>query len=327
MDNSILVFISHSLQNKELANRFNTYFAKAFRLTSRQVFNVSNQSIRAANDFRQSILSAIRDAKILLFIVSEEFLSSTFCLCEMGAAWAFGKKPYIFLVEPVEFSDKRIINLPFSGLQSLAVSHHNEDNISAFIDDMTEYLSSFSTPVNDLLLTEIKNEFLQYLSSLEQPVPEIVCSDGILFHNPEGISTDTLKCVHNVGNCIRLVADFTMQQPNFVGYAIRLHHDDWSSCVEAGYALSLTFRATTTLKVCFLELKSDPNNRPIQRVSIPISNEQQTVIYPLKNFSSRLSDWKQMSELVFVFNRDSIDSVACLEISDIKLVQTDSPST
>lgn len=323
MGNDTLVFISHSSQDKKIADMFNLYLAKAFRLTSRQIFNASHQSIHAADDFKQSILSAIENAKAVIFIVSENFLSSTFCLCEMGAAWAFGKKPFIFLIKPVKFSDERISGLPFSNLQSVLITNHNEDNIHAFVDDITVYLSNYYTSVNEPLLTEVKNDFAYFLSHLRFDVPEIVCTDGVLFHDPAGVSPDTLRCIHSMGNGIKLVADFTMQQPNFVGYAIRLHHDDWGSCMEEGYALSLKIKATPTLKRCSMELKADINNHNneiIGRIELPISYEPQTISFPLNQISSRKSDWETMSELVFVFDSLSINSVACLDISDIKLI-------
>lgn len=321
MDNSTLVFISHSSQDKKIADMFNVYLAKAFRLSSGQIFNASHQSIHAADDFKQSIISAIQNAKAVIFIVSENFLESTFCLCEMGATWAFGKKPFIFLIDPITFHDKRIVSLPFSGLQSVMITQGNEDNIHAFVDDITSYLSTFCSPVNEPSLIEIKNDFSSFLTELNFNVPEIICTDGILFHDPAGVTSNTLKCIHSVGNSIKLVADFTMQQPNFVGYAIRLHHDNWDGCMEDGYSLSFKIKATPTLKRCILELKADPNNRPIGRIELPLTEQPKVIIYPLKQLASRPSDWKMMNELVFVFDRDSIDSVACLDISDIKLIK------
>lgn len=324
MGNDTLVFISHSSQDKKIADMFNLYLAKAFRLTSRQIFNASHQSIHAADDFKQSILSAIENAKAVIFIVSENFLSSTFCLCEMGAAWAFGKKPFIFLIKPVKFNDERISGLPFSNLQSVLITNNNEDNIHAFVDDITMYLSNYYTSVNEPLLTEVKNDFSYSLSHLRFDAPEIVCTDGGVFHAPLGTSPDTLKRIPTMGNAVKLVADFTMQQPDLVGYAIRLHHDDWSWCMEEGYSLSLKIKATPTLKRCLMELKSDIDDYDNQviggGIELPISYEPQTISFPLNQISSRRSDWKMMRELVFTFNSTSINSVACLDISDIKLV-------
>jgi hypothetical protein len=56
-------------------------------------------------NFVQFIRSQIQSPRIVLMVITRNYLQSKFCLCEMGACWALSHKGIPLLVDPMGFED------------------------------------------------------------------------------------------------------------------------------------------------------------------------------------------------------------------------------
>jgi hypothetical protein len=87
------LFISYALADREYAQELTA----ALRNKGFEVFR-DEDSIVAGEDFGESILSGLRNAELVLFVVPKESGEGRNALYEVGAAKALGKK--IFAVMP-----------------------------------------------------------------------------------------------------------------------------------------------------------------------------------------------------------------------------------
>lgn len=87
------LFISYALADREYAQELTA----ALRNKGFEVFR-DEDSIVAGEDFGESILSGLRNAELVLFVVPKESGEGKNALYEVGAAKALGKK--IFAVMP-----------------------------------------------------------------------------------------------------------------------------------------------------------------------------------------------------------------------------------
>lgn len=103
--NGSMVFVSHTAKDADIANDFvNHFLREGLEIPFTEIFSMSHPAtaIVAGDDFRKSIHAAIHDAKVVFFLVSENFKQSQFCLAEMGAAWSLGKSMVPICIPPFD---------------------------------------------------------------------------------------------------------------------------------------------------------------------------------------------------------------------------------
>jgi sugar/nucleoside kinase (ribokinase family) len=98
------VFISHASANRQVAEdlRDLLVYGAGMRLDSIFCTSLDVHGIPAGDPTVATILRKLQEAHIVIFLLSEEFLASRFCLYEYGAAWGLGRSPYPLRVPPLE---------------------------------------------------------------------------------------------------------------------------------------------------------------------------------------------------------------------------------
>jgi hypothetical protein len=124
----IEIFISHSARNDKLAEAFVTLICFGCDVSERAIFCSSLGGIQNGEYFVKTILTKLQEAKLVLAIVSSDYVKSQFCLAEAGAAELRDQiqrkcKCFVLLVPPVTYSD---INGVFHGIQAGGISDDNQ---------------------------------------------------------------------------------------------------------------------------------------------------------------------------------------------------------
>ena len=83
------VLISHSEIDVEVAGEIARFVELVCRLEKGQILctSVADYGLEPGEDWIHALRRAIQDGDVIIFLISEDFLSSDFCGFELGAAW------------------------------------------------------------------------------------------------------------------------------------------------------------------------------------------------------------------------------------------------
>lgn len=115
------IFISHSSKDKELVLMFVDLLTQGFHIDYDEIFCTSmDNALRVGEDFIKSIKENLHDSEIVLFLITQNYIESKFCIMEMGAAWAFKDNIFPIIVPPLDYN---ILNdTPMKIIQSIILS-------------------------------------------------------------------------------------------------------------------------------------------------------------------------------------------------------------
>lgn len=149
-----MIFISHSVKDIELIKALNTFLI-SLNVNQNDIFcsSIEGQGVKNGERISDKISNAINNSKIIIYVITNNFIRSTFCTQELGAGWVLKKDKqfFIFKSEDVNPSDlKGFINSEYkystfdsSGLSSLSDSICNLYNLSISHSLVNNAINSF----------------------------------------------------------------------------------------------------------------------------------------------------------------------------------------
>jgi hypothetical protein len=101
------IFISHSVRDAVLANELSRLLQTGLSLTSDNIFcsSIHGQGLISGQPVVESLWEKIHTSAIVIFLVSNSFVESAYCMCELGAVWGAKKRFLPILVPPMTYSD------------------------------------------------------------------------------------------------------------------------------------------------------------------------------------------------------------------------------
>lgn len=99
------IFISHAVKDEALADALVDLLQTGMGVSPDQIFCSSLESlgIPSGLNFVDYIKDAIQSPKAVLALITPNYFSSQFCLCELGATWAMSHRLFPLLVQPLTF--------------------------------------------------------------------------------------------------------------------------------------------------------------------------------------------------------------------------------
>jgi len=117
------VFISHATADCELIDVF-TEFLSSIGIKNNDIFCTSIRgTLESGKNFVEKIKENVQDYKVVIFLLSEQFFSSYFCLAELGAAWVLNQNILPIIIPPI--SIKEFNSTPLIGIHALNMGHDN----------------------------------------------------------------------------------------------------------------------------------------------------------------------------------------------------------
>ena len=117
------VFISHATADCELVNIL-IQFLNNVGISNDDIFCTSiSNTLEGGLSFVEQIKNSVQDSKIVIFLLTERFFLSCFCLAELGAAWALNQNILPIIVPPI--STKEYNDTPLIGVQALNIGNEN----------------------------------------------------------------------------------------------------------------------------------------------------------------------------------------------------------
>lgn len=160
------VFISHAVEDKELANALADLLALGVGLGQAQIFcsSLAGMGIPAGKSFKDYIGEELAGAPVVIALLTPNYYSSAFCLCETGATWILSKDFIPLLTPATKFSDMKAV---LEGTQALRIEEETA------LDEVREHLEPYALKkTKDAWWTVKKKEFLEELPSILGKLPK-----------------------------------------------------------------------------------------------------------------------------------------------------------
>jgi hypothetical protein len=99
------IFVSHAAADQQLAKLLVEFLKEAVGVPAKSIFcsSVKGHHIPVGEDFNEYIKAKIKNPKIVILLMTPAYMESSFCLMELGAAWAQGSKSIAIVVPPINY--------------------------------------------------------------------------------------------------------------------------------------------------------------------------------------------------------------------------------
>jgi hypothetical protein len=140
---SVKIFVSHSSYDKDLMDALTDLLKGAFALPAKEILctSVAGHKLPGGADTEEALLDLLRNAKLLIGVLTPTSLASSYVLFELGARWGL-KRPLISLVA----CGTRMENLKEPLRSKNALNGADEDDVHQLIEDVAKYLGQNSEP-------------------------------------------------------------------------------------------------------------------------------------------------------------------------------------
>lgn len=100
------VFVSHAVADQPLAKLLVEFLKEAIGVPTSAIFcsSVKGHHIPFGEDFNAYIKQQIQKPKLFILLMTPAYMESSFCLMELGAAWAQSAKSIAIVVPPIDFT-------------------------------------------------------------------------------------------------------------------------------------------------------------------------------------------------------------------------------
>jgi len=154
------IFISYATADKGLVDSFTRFLKNGLDISSKEIFcTLSSGAMRTGYDFIPQIKENLEDCCKVVFLITENYFKSPFCMAELGAAWAINQNIYPIIVPPVKFSD--LDKTPLKGVQARDISAN--DSLTVLNDEFIN--DGIVATTNTSQLMSAMNEFRSVLNS------------------------------------------------------------------------------------------------------------------------------------------------------------------
>ena len=94
------IFISHSTEDKELVKKFHSLLNR-LGVHNNEIYCTSNRPIEPGINYVNDIQNKLKKAKLIVFLISPNFIKSSFCMMELGMVFQAGYNMVPILIPPI----------------------------------------------------------------------------------------------------------------------------------------------------------------------------------------------------------------------------------
>ncbi|KRN84681.1 toll/interleukin-1 receptor domain-containing protein [Carnobacterium maltaromaticum] len=150
-------FISHSTKDEKLVKDFIFFLREGLDIKKSEVFCTSlNNALPIGSEFIPVMKEKIGECNQVVFLITENYLKSKFCLAEMGAAWALNQKIIPIIVSPIDYAS--LDDTPLKGIQ--VINLKEEDDLYKLTTQLVQ-----EQVVGAEAFTDVRKNMEQFLSN------------------------------------------------------------------------------------------------------------------------------------------------------------------
>ena len=316
------VFISHSHKDQIIAKALVDLLEQAGLHRNNIIASSSPKAqFHTGSPLYRELRAALSDNNtFLIFLLSDNFYSSTVCLNEMGAAWVMDLD-FQFMVLP-GFSFEKVngvimennqVGISLSRIDDVTLTRLNElyEKVIAPRFDIPIDLSAWT-----LALTDFINSVEKYKK--EQLEKTIFAMDNVESFCVGDTDNDGCRIIRRESSSLRTMAriDFSRTVANLCSIVYYIEQKNWRSFFESGKTLCFEAYCDCEPFPAELELHMSDRNKSIP---ILITDVNQTYRIPLSQFTSSVTAWDCIKELCVLFKRKHVDHPIAFHIDNLRL--------
>lgn len=300
------VFISHSSQNKEIAEQLCAFLTR-FGIGEEKIFcsSIIGQGVGNGEKLNDAICKAIKKSKLLIYLLSNDFLNSSYCMEELGIGWyleSLKRATCFYLILPdIDLSElKGFINSKINKFSFVDLEH--KEDLGLFAIDVTKKLG-IKTPAHQIVLNASKTFF----SASEALLIKTKERRDNSKKNDEYKKKEIQDLKHKLEEKIGIINNLKQQRSSlFVEQERKLMHKEYQTIIYCYHILGMTNgiskKVYETIKKNFwfimvnkfeeLEKEFGANNREMQMLlaNIYSANENLDRAYERLKLYFELSD-------------------------------------
>ncbi len=322
--NGYYYFISHSAKDKKLASIIHDFLVNALGIPKQKVFCASeNGNIPfGTNDYLQYIHDALvgtqQDNGKMIALITSNFMQSSFCKYEVGAAWALDIETQPMLFPPVSHKDSDIVGSPLSHTQSIIIEKEDLFNtifssLNTLINNsmkdpkLNGYINSIPRDVQSNYCCTVAREIERLLCSVDvNRIAFNALSDTCGVYHAEGFSKSMSYDKDIDEHILTLDIDFSLGRPPYAGYYIRpLKPNDWTPYINNKFFIRFDAYASGSVENVYIELKCKDYQITDKKHKLRTPNVWTTYSFYLGNQDPD-DGWGNMKEICFVVKDDSL---------------------
>lgn len=297
------IFLSHSVKDKEIADIFKDFLCNLS--VEVEVFYSSNPGmIEQGTDFVQSIEEALKNCEIFIPLLSENYLSSKYCMIELGYAYSRlvnrRKKYQIFPFSiPPILPSQALLGTPLSRLQTVELNQAEGIYEMVRLLKRKNYLSNIRMTNIELLnfVDNINSAIMQAKNILSGAVLLPICSS---LNNP-----DAIQCSKEDNSYIvnfNLYANGLNERPDFLStvlsFPAKFNLYNYL-CTNANLRFYCVIdNYTNSLTEISIEFKYHETHQLLKKYFFPLHEGKNNIQIPIKEMN--VDGLKQISEICFV---------------------------
>ena len=156
------IFLSHASEDKDLVQELVEFMVMGMKVSQDDIYCTSLKgTIKTGKKFIEDIKENLTENEIVIFLITENYLKSKFCLAELGAAWILNQNIYPVIVNPVKIND--LNDTPLRDIQMKILN--NKEDVATLYDELkAEGVAKDNTSVFNTKL----DKFMEYLSSAKK---------------------------------------------------------------------------------------------------------------------------------------------------------------
>jgi hypothetical protein len=169
------IFISHAVADKVLVKAFLDLLQTGMQVRYTDIYCTSKGDIDVGSQYIDNMKDNLRNCEVVVMLLSVNYFKSSFCLAEMGGAWALNKTLVPFLIPPKQFKDVEQPSTPLKATQIFKIQ--DRQNITQLFQKLVNLrivehydLNRFNEKVEEFIKkrpwVNSNNPFLSSLSNV-----------------------------------------------------------------------------------------------------------------------------------------------------------------
>lgn len=318
------IFISHSSEDKELVLMFVNLLTQSFHIDNNEIFCTSmDNALKVGEDFIVSIKENLKESEIVLFLITPNYISSKFCIMEMGAAWAFKNNIVPIIVPPLDYN---VLNdTPMKTIQGMILNDEQEIFNRLYFNKLVE--NQIIPRLNFMQEHELFENIKRFTDNVKIYVGKnygfnfkdanIVCvaQNG----DPDAVKMTTNGNKHKI-HCNFKPNDYYPIPSNFISCVYQfVPHKDWSNITSNSIFCCKCRGCDETIEKVTIEFKCGDNLFKFYERTFDINNDLTEISIPINYKEMPEKYLKDISEICFVIRPNfAHEFVGEFEIEDLK---------
>lgn len=316
------VFISHSHKDQIIARALVDLLEQAGLHRSNIIASSSPKAqLHTGTPLYRDLRIALSDKNTLvIFLLSENFYSSTVCMNEMGATWVMGLD-FQYMVLP-GFSFEKVHGV-ITENSPVGISLSRIDEIST--TRLNELYEKVIVPRFDLHLdlcawTLALKDFTKSVEKYKKEQMEniIFAMDNVESFCIGDTDNDGCRVIRRESSAQKTMAkiDFSRTDTKLCSIVYTIEQKNWGSFFNSGKSLCFEAYGDCEPFQAELELHLSDRNKSIPLL---ITDDTQTYRIPLSQFTTSRTAWDSIKELCILFRRRHVDHPITFHIENLRL--------